>query len=141
MSEVVTHLLSVKNSKVISETKYDEIVEHLQRPNAVTDPKLRWWIKRKRFQLISFPELDIADVLVIPKRGGCSDMSPSDCQRAHRDYYGMPRSYVEQFYNGREFVNQVLASLFEQWVATQSLSMAGPDIRSHRDLSKEATGQ
>ena len=58
--------------------------------------------------------------------GGCSDMSPSDCQRvvhsgklyevvshlhnstghgsrkkvlaaAHRDYYGMPRSYVEQF--------------------------------------------
>ena len=69
MSEVVTHLLSVKNSKVIAETKYDEIVEHLQRPNAVTDPKLRWWIKRKRFQLISFPELDIADVLVIPKRG------------------------------------------------------------------------
>ena len=69
MSEVVTHLLSVKNSKVISETKYDEIVEHLQRPNAVTDPKLRWWIKRKRFQLISFPKLDITDVLVIPKRG------------------------------------------------------------------------
>ena len=69
MSEVVTHLLAVKNSKVISETKYDEIVEHLQQPNAATDPKLRWWIKRKRFQLISFPELDIADVLVIPMRG------------------------------------------------------------------------
>ncbi|KAI0207989.1 hypothetical protein LSAT2_007320 [Lamellibrachia satsuma] len=60
-------------------------------------PTSNWWIKCKRFQLISFPELDIADVLVIPKRGGCSDMSPSDCQRAHRDYYGMPRSYVEQF--------------------------------------------
>ena len=58
--------------------------------------------------------------------GGCSDMSPSDCQQvvhsgklyevvsqlhnstghgsrktvlaaAYRDYYGMPRSYVEQF--------------------------------------------
>ena len=69
MSEVVTHLLSVKNSKVISETKYDQIVEHLQRPNAATNPKLRWWIKRKPFHLISFPELDIADVLVIPKRG------------------------------------------------------------------------
>ena len=74
MSEVVTNLLSVKNSKVISETKYDEIVEHLQRPNAATDPKLRWWIKRKRFQLISFPELDIADVLVIPKRGTYRNM-------------------------------------------------------------------
>ena len=33
MSEVVTNFLSVKNSKVMSETKYDQIVEHLQRPN------------------------------------------------------------------------------------------------------------
>ena len=64
MSEVVTHLLAVKHSKVISEEKYDEIVEHLQQPNAATDPKLRWWIKRKRFQLISFPELDIGSSLM-----------------------------------------------------------------------------
>ncbi|KAI0213778.1 hypothetical protein LSAT2_001146 [Lamellibrachia satsuma] len=55
----------VQNSKVISEAKYDNIAEHLQRPYAATDPKLRWWIKRKRFQLIKFLELNIA---VIPKR-------------------------------------------------------------------------
>ena len=65
MSEVVTNLLLVQNSKVISEAKYDKIIEHLQRPYAATNPKLRWWIKRKRFQLISFLELNIA---VIPKR-------------------------------------------------------------------------
>ena len=64
MSEVVTNLLLVQNSKVISEAKYDKIAEHL-RPYAATDPKLRWWIKRKRFQLISVLELNIA---VIPKR-------------------------------------------------------------------------
>ena len=64
MSEVVTNLLLVKNLKVISEAKYDKIVEHL-RPYMATDPKLRWWIKRKQFELISFLELNIA---VIPKR-------------------------------------------------------------------------
>ena len=68
MSDVLSDQY-VQNSKAISEAKHDQIVEHLQRPNAATDPKLCWWIKRKRFQLISFPDLNIADVLVIPKRG------------------------------------------------------------------------
>ena len=54
-------------------------------------------------------------------------------------YVGTPRIFHSD--NGRWFVSQVLAPLFEQWVATQPLSMAGPDIRSHRDLSKEVTGQ
>ena len=41
ISEVVTNLLLVKNLKIISEAKYDKIVEHLQRPYAAIDPKLR----------------------------------------------------------------------------------------------------
>lgn len=75
MSDVLGRLLSSQNSKVIPEEKYGEIVRQLQHEAAPTatsstdNPKLRWWIKRKRFQLVNFPELDLADVLVIPKKG------------------------------------------------------------------------
>ena len=69
-SEVLASLLSSRNSKVISEANDDKIVVQLSQPYAATetvDP--RWWIKRKRFQLVNFPELDLANVLVIPKQG------------------------------------------------------------------------
>ena len=55
---------------VISEAKYDKITVQLSQPHAETnavDSKLRWWIKRKRFQLFNFHEQDLINVLVIPK--------------------------------------------------------------------------
>ncbi|KAI0238140.1 39S ribosomal protein L20, mitochondrial [Lamellibrachia satsuma] len=66
MSEVLASLLSSRNSKVISEAKDDKIVVQLSQPYAATDTvDPRWWIKRKRFQLVNFTELYLAKVLVI----------------------------------------------------------------------------
>jgi len=83
MFNVLGAMLATKNAKVISEEKYHEIVRQLRHeaaaPTATAtstdDPKVGTrWIKRKGFQLVSFPELDLVDVLVIPKKGEFSQL-------------------------------------------------------------------
>ena len=50
MFEVLACLLSSRNSKFISEAKYDNLGAHLLHPHAaidMADSKLRCWIRRK----------------------------------------------------------------------------------------------
>ena len=61
--------LNSKKSKMISEEKFNQVVEYLKNadPCSTSDSHFKAWVKERRFQLVSFPGLGLEDVLVIPK--------------------------------------------------------------------------
>ena len=57
-----------RTSKTLSEQKYNQCVQYLQNPSLITDPQFKHWIeKKKEFELISYPDMGLKDVLVVPK--------------------------------------------------------------------------
>ena len=70
VQECVTQLSSVNNSKVLSKDKYDQIVSQLSNSASTSNlnPKFRWWIKEKGYQLFNFPEIGLTDVLCVPPK-------------------------------------------------------------------------
>ena len=59
-------LVDSRSSSVVSIDKYNRIRHHLQNPSDKVDPRFEYWIKEKKFYLISVPALNIIDMVVRP---------------------------------------------------------------------------
>lgn len=75
LQEHVSALLASKRTPLITDDKYDKIVDHLKKPNEHVDPHLKHWIKTRGFRLAKdstttghLPDLKISDCLVIPAK-------------------------------------------------------------------------
>ena len=55
---------AASTSHVLSEGKFDAVVNHLKHPDEKVDSHLRHWIKK--YQLMDLPGLGLNQVLVIP---------------------------------------------------------------------------
>ncbi|CAN9508806.1 unnamed protein product [Ophioblennius macclurei] len=53
-------------SSLISEEKYNAIIQHLQHPHEKVDPHFKHWVKKRKFQLMDLPGLGLGQVLVLP---------------------------------------------------------------------------
>ena len=67
IKQCVDDVVSKTNSKVLSATKYSEIVNFLKFGSSGS-AKLKWTIKDKEFKLMNFPELNLTDVLCVPAK-------------------------------------------------------------------------
>ena len=56
-------------SCVLSQEKFDAIVNHLSSPQDKVDPHLKHWVRSRNFQLADLPGLGLFKVLVIPNEG------------------------------------------------------------------------
>ena len=63
----IEELLGTHRSLIVSKEKYDSIVSHLKNPTQETvDSNFRFWVKKKQFQIVDLPGLNLTDALVIP---------------------------------------------------------------------------
>ena len=56
----------VARSKTISRSKGERIVAHLKDRSAVVDKHLKFYVKSKEFELLSYSTLGLKDVLCVP---------------------------------------------------------------------------
>ncbi|XP_029953862.1 zinc finger protein 837-like isoform X2 [Salarias fasciatus] len=116
-------------SSLISEEKYNSIIQHLQHPHDKVDPHFKHWVKKRRFQLMDLPGLGLGQVLVLPNDNKNKDDSDSQylhvlhsgnvvdvvhnihaqelkhsgykkvLEFAQRQYFGVFRSLVQEYCN------------------------------------------
>ena len=55
-------------SKVVSRAKGRKIVALLKGTCADSDPRLKFWVKSRKFSLMSYPALGLSDVLCLPAK-------------------------------------------------------------------------
>ena len=67
MNDFIHKLADSKSSPVITQEKYDSVVNYLKNPDIKVHPKFKFWVKAKQFQLMSLPALGLQDSLVVPK--------------------------------------------------------------------------
>ena len=55
-------------SKAISRARGEQIVRLLKDETVTVEPKFRHWVKKKGFRLLSYPPLQLMDVLCLPAK-------------------------------------------------------------------------
>lgn len=69
MDNMLLDMMKKKNAMVISDEKCSAMINFLKHNDTQHDAKLKWYVKKKNIQLMNIPELQLEDVLVIPKTG------------------------------------------------------------------------
>lgn len=122
MDDFAAHLIARKKSMLVPDEKLHSIVSYLRDSKPIS-PRLKFWLNMKKMMMVTLPELDLHDELVVPREGrdgsttGLLRVVPvsqlyhlvsslHNVQHAgykkvkmvvDREYYGIPRSYVQAF--------------------------------------------
>ncbi|KAG0710619.1 KRAB-A domain-containing protein 2 [Chionoecetes opilio] len=122
MDDFAAHLIARKKSMLVPDEKLRAITGYL-RTGTPLSPRLKFWLNLKKMMMVTLPELDLHDELVVPREGrdgsttGLLRVVPvsrlyhlvsslHNVQHAgykkvkmvvDREYYGVPRSYVQAF--------------------------------------------
>lgn len=122
MDDFAAHLIARKKSMLVPDEKLHSIICYL-RDGTTISPRLKFWLNMKKMMMVTLPELDLHDELVVPREGRdgsttgllrvvpVSGLYPlvsslHNVQHAgykkvkmvvDREYYGVPRSYVQAF--------------------------------------------
>lgn len=131
MAKFLSVLTAKKNTIVLPENKIERALDILKNGNSKNSfdkgGKTKFWMKQKGVQLVSFPEIGLNDVLVVPKRGKEPDGTMESYRRVvsesmlydvvarvhlektvhagykkvkeiiDSEYYGIPRQFVQEF--------------------------------------------
>ena len=79
MENFLKKLKSSKTSPVITDDIYELVLNTLRMPDQCTYRDLKYWIQKKKIQLMDLPGLGISDALVVPvkesKKSGITNAS------------------------------------------------------------------
>ena len=68
LDDFLKRVLDSQKSLVVTAEKYEDVIRHLRAPNEKVDPHFKAWVKKRQFQLMSFPGLGIEQSLVVPNK-------------------------------------------------------------------------
>ncbi|XP_029974800.1 uncharacterized protein LOC115408288 isoform X2 [Salarias fasciatus] len=66
LQDLADKLGASPRSSLMSEEKYNSIIQHLRRPQEKIDPQFKHWVKKRKFQIMDLPGLGLSQVLVLP---------------------------------------------------------------------------
>lgn len=72
MDEFAAHLIARKKTMLVPDEKRRAIVSYLQHGTPIS-PRLKFWLNMKKMMIVTLPELDLNNELVVPREGkqGC----------------------------------------------------------------------
>ena len=69
MSKCLQNLVNSKTSPVLTDEKYNSVLQVLKNIDSCKDTNLKYWVqKTKKFQIMDLPGLGIKDALVVPAK-------------------------------------------------------------------------
>lgn len=68
MDDFAAHLIARKKSMLVPDEKLHSIVSYLRDSKPIS-PRLKFWLNMKKMMMVTLPELDLHDELVVPREG------------------------------------------------------------------------